>query len=391
MADNLGAVNHGGTLPDWIELHNPGGSPVNLAGWSLSDDGNARKFVLPSTSIPVGGYLTVWCDATTNTTPGLHTGFSLDKDGDHVFLYDANTNRIDALSFGLQPANYSVGRVNGNWTLTTPTTNAVNVAATLATAASLTINEWLANPAPGEPDWIELFNNSPTSPVSLQGIYLATSNNLHQLTSLAFLAPRGYLQLFADEGVGPDHLDFKLSASGETIQLSDASGSPIQAVTYAVQPEGISRGRFPDGGALIYNFTSSVSPETTNYLASYTGPVINEVLARNSTVSVGGQFVDYVELFNPTASTFNLAGMSLSVNSQQPGEFPFPVGHHPRGQRLPADPVQRRFADLHQRLAISTRANRSMARAVVSICSTPMARWSTWWSMATRFKTSRLA
>jgi hypothetical protein len=97
MAENVSAVNHGGTFPDWIELRNPGGSSVNITGWSLTDDGNARKFVFPATTIPAGGYLTVWCDATTNTTPGLHTGFSLDKDGDHVFLYDANTNRIDAL------------------------------------------------------------------------------------------------------------------------------------------------------------------------------------------------------------------------------------------------------------------------------------------------------
>lgn len=326
MADNLGAVNNGGTSPDWIELHNTSGSPVNLAGWSLTDDGNARKFVFPSTSIPAGGYLTVWCDATTNTTPGLHTGFSLDKDGDNVFLFDASTNRVDALSFGLQVGNYSVGRIGGNWTLTIPTTNATNVEASTAPATNLAINEWLANPTPGLPDWIELFNLSSTSPVPLQGIYLATSNNVHQLTSLAFLAPRGYVQLFADEGVGPDHLDFKLPASGGTITLSDAAGSAIQSVTYPAQIEGVSRGRYPDGGALFYNFTGSVSPETTNYLASYTGPVLNEVLARNSTVSVGGQFVDFVELFNPTAGTFNLAGMSLSVNSQQPGKFTFPVG-----------------------------------------------------------------
>lgn len=326
MADNLDAVNHDGTFPDWIELRNPGGSPVNLAGWSLSDDGNPRKFVFPDTTVPAGGYITVWCDATTNTTPGLHTGFSLARDGDNVFLYDNSTNRVDALSFGRQAANYTLGRLGGEWTLTVPTTNAANIAAALAPAASLALNEWLANPAPGQPDWIELFNTSPTLPVSLQGLYLATSNQLHQLTAPAFLAPGGFLQLFADEGVGSDHLDFKLPAAGTTLTLSDAAGSPLQSVTYSAQTEGVSRGRYPDGGATFYNFTGSVSPGTTNYLALYTGPILNEVLARNRAVSVGGQFVDYVELFNPTASPFNLAGLSLSVNSPQPGEFTFPAG-----------------------------------------------------------------
>jgi hypothetical protein len=326
MADNVSAVNNGGTFPDWIELRNPGGGSVNITGWSLSDDGNARKFVFPSTTISAGGYLTVWCDATTNTTPGLHTGFSLDKDGDNVFLYDATTNRIDALSFGLQVANKSVGRISSVWTLNNPTTNAVNVAATLAAASNLVLNEWLANPAAGLPDWIELFNNSASAPVALQGIYLGTSNNLHQLTALAFLAPKGYLQLFADEGVGPDHLDFKLPASGEKIVLSDATGGQIQSVTYAAQTEGVSQGRLPDGNSNMTNFVGSLSPETTNYINTYTGPVINEVLARNRSITVGTQIVDFVEIQNPNGSSFNLSGMSLSVNSQQAGEWIFPTG-----------------------------------------------------------------
>lgn len=326
MAENFNAVNNGGTFPDWIELCNPGGSPVNITGWSLTDDGNARKFVFPSTSIPPNSYLTVWCDATTNATPGLHTGFSLDNDGESVFLYDANTNRIDAISFGQQLTNYSIGRIGASWTLTTPTANAANVAASLGSAVNLALNEWLPNPVPGEDDWIELYNKSATQPVSLQGIYLGTSNRLHHVTSLSFIAPLGYAQFFADEGVGPDHLDFKLPASGEAIVLSDATGSLLQQITDATQAEGLSRGRLPDGGVAFANFPGTASPKAMNYVSTYTGPVLNEVLARNNSVSVGGAFVDYVELFNPNGSTFNLAGMSLSVNSAEPGEWTFPAG-----------------------------------------------------------------
>lgn len=324
MADNVTAVNHAGTFPDWIELHNPGGSPVSLTGWSLTDDGNARRFVFPEISIPALGYLTVWCDAVTNTTPGLHTGFSLNREGESVFLYDAATNRVDAISFGLQVTDHSVGRIAGNWTLTLPTPNAANVDAPQAPASRLVINEWLANPVPGEADWVELFNTSSIAPVSLQGIYLGTSNELHQLTSLAFLAPRGHIQLFADAGVGPDHLDFKLPASGERITLSDASGGLIQQVVYPAQTEGVSRGRLPDGSASIVNFPGSVSPGTTNYTVTYTGPRLNEILARNQSVNVGGQIVDFIELHNPGGSSFNLGGMSLSVNSAKPGEWIFP-------------------------------------------------------------------
>jgi len=326
MADNSSAVNNGGTFPDWVELRNPGGTPVNLMGWSLTDDGDSRKFIFPNTTLPAFGYLTIWCDATTNITSGLHTGFSLDKDGDKVFLYDANTNRIDALSFGLLPPDMSVGRINGGWTINSPTPNAPNVAGTLASASKIAINEWMANPVSGAPDWLELFNKSFTDAVSLQGIYLSTSNGLHQLNSLAFLAPRGYLQLFADEGVGPDHLDFKLPASGGIITVSDATGAAIEYVSYVAQAEGVSQGRIPDGGSSLFSFDGSVSPETTNYLSTYSGPVINEVLARNKSIDVDGVVADYVELYNPNASAFNLAGMSLSVNSLQAGEWTFPPG-----------------------------------------------------------------
>ena len=324
MADNASVVNHAGTFPDWIELHNFGGSPVHLTGWSLTDDGNARKFIFPDISIPALGYLTVWCDAITNSTPGLHTGFGLSREGESIFLYDASTNRVDALSFGLQVTDSSIGRIGGGWTLTLPTTNAANVDAPLAPTARLAINEWLANPIAGEPDWIELFNTSSVAPVSLQGIYLGTSNQLHQLNALAFLAPLGHFQLFADEGVGPNHLDFKLPASGDGLTLSDSSGGLIQKVIYPAQTEGVSRGRLPDGNASMVNFPGSASPGTTNYVATYGGPRLNEVLARNQSVTVGGQVVDFIELHNPSASSFNLGGMSLSVNSPDAGKWTFP-------------------------------------------------------------------
>ena len=52
MAENGGVVPNGGTFPDFVEIQNAGGSSVNLAGWSLTDDGNARKFVFPSVNVP---------------------------------------------------------------------------------------------------------------------------------------------------------------------------------------------------------------------------------------------------------------------------------------------------------------------------------------------------
>jgi len=326
LAENLSAVNHSGTYPDYVELRNAGGGAVNIGGWSLTDDGNERKYVFPGgTTVPGNGYLIVWCDSVTNTTPGLHAGFSLDNDGETISLYDVNTNRIDAMSFGLQIVDRSVGKISGQWTLNTPTPNAANAAATLAPVSNLTINEWMADPVPGQDDWIELYNKSGTQPVSLKGIYLATSNDLHQLNALSFVAPLGYVQLRADNGVGPEHLDFNLSGAGDRIVLYDNTGGQVEQMSFGVQTEGVSRGRLPDGTANLVNFPGTASPAAMNYVSSYSGPVLNEVLARNRSVLVSGKIVDYIELRNPNGSSFDLGGMSLSVDKPKAGQWVFPA------------------------------------------------------------------
>lgn len=318
MAENLGAVVNDGTLPDWIELHNPTGNTIDLTGWSVTDDGNPRKFVFSGVSIAAGGYLVVWADAITNTTPGIHLGFALGRNGDRVLLYDANTNLVDAISFGPQVPNKSIGRVAGEWMLTMPTTNAVNAAAPVATAASLSINEWLANSAPGFDDWLELFNSA-SNAVLLQNVYLGTSNALFQIRSLSFVPPGGFVQLIADERAGADHLDFRLNAAQGTIILYNATGAEVQRVNYGAQLQGVSQGRLPNGSAAIVSFPNSASPAASNYLLSYSGPVCNELLARNASavVSPFGTYADYVELYNPSANAFDLGGMGLSDDAEE--------------------------------------------------------------------------
>jgi hypothetical protein len=328
LAENAGAVNHAGTFPDYVELANTSGGSVDVSGWSLTDDGNARKFVFPpGTVIGANGFFTVWCDAATNATPGLHTDFALGLSGDSLYLYDAGTNLVDALSFGRQLPGYSVGRIGGAWVLNTPTTNAANVAAPVSPGSSLSINEFLANAPSGLPDWIELYNNS-ALPVALRGTFLSNTQTVHQITSLSFIPAFGYMQLFADEGVGPDHLDFKLSALGGTIILYDAGGTEVNRLSYTAQAEGVTRGRLPDGTATIVNFIGTASPGAANYASTYTGPVLNEVLARNASAltNSAGNAADYVELFNAGGSPFSLAGFSLGVDSATPGQWTFPPG-----------------------------------------------------------------
>jgi hypothetical protein len=327
LARNAGALTNSGTFPAWIELANSGPSAASLAGWSLSNDSNPRKYLFSSgASVPAGGFLVVFCDTQT-TAPGLHTGFPLNPSGDTVFLFDSHTNRVDAVSFGMQVPNLSIGRVGGYWQLNVPTANAANRLAATGAATNLVINEWLANSAPGQSDWLELYNPS-SQPVPLTGLYLGTSNELFQITALSFLPPWGYLQLIADKLPGANHLDFKLPAAGGEIVLYDAFGQLINGITYGPQLDGISQGRLPDGSPNIVSFPGSASPGTTNFVVSSSGPRLNELMARNDSAVVNpwGRYSDWIELYNPTTGAVDLSGMSLSVNQSQPGQWVFPAG-----------------------------------------------------------------
>ncbi|MBI3416366.1 MAG: lamin tail domain-containing protein [Verrucomicrobia bacterium] len=330
MAANVSSVKNGTKYSDWIELFNAGSNTVSLTDWSLSDDGDARKFVFPSgLNIPARGYLVVWCDAATDT-PGLHSGFALNQSGESLFLFDDRTNRIDAVSFGLQLADLSIGRTDAadTWQLTRPTPGSENEAAPLAPSSGLVINEFMANPAPGDEDWIELFNADKNFPVALRGLHLSTSNALFQITSLSFVAPGGFAQLFADEKPGPAHLDFKLPASGGVIVLADEAGAEINRVSYGPQGENVSYGHLPDGDGAFVIFSNSASPGASNYQRTYAGAYLNEVLARNESLPdpATGRVIDWIEFYNPNDTVFDFSGMSLSVDKPSPGEWLFPAG-----------------------------------------------------------------
>ena len=78
-------------------------------------------------------------------------------------------------------------------------------------------------------DWIELYNKS-ASTVNLSGYYITDNvSNIKkwQLPEGTLLPANKYLILWCDEDQeqGSFHTNFKLSASGETILLSDAAGA----------------------------------------------------------------------------------------------------------------------------------------------------------------------
>lgn len=90
MADNKSTLaDADGDHPDWIELHNPTGSAVNLDGWYLTDAaGNLTKWRLPAVMLEAGGFRIVFASGKNRADPAseLHTNFSLSAGGEYLAL-----------------------------------------------------------------------------------------------------------------------------------------------------------------------------------------------------------------------------------------------------------------------------------------------------------------
>ena len=109
---------------DWVELANHTGADVDLGGYFLTDnpDNPSKWRFPPNTVIQTGDYLLVWAD---DEDAGLHAGFGLDKGGEEIRLFDADTVCIDSIRFGAQADDISYGRVPGDpaaWAFFSPPT-----------------------------------------------------------------------------------------------------------------------------------------------------------------------------------------------------------------------------------------------------------------------------
>jgi len=78
-----------GRYSDWIEIHNPTATPVDLTGWYLTDDAeDLTKWAFPDTEIGADQYLVVFASGDDRDDPldELHTNFRIDGDGEYLAL-----------------------------------------------------------------------------------------------------------------------------------------------------------------------------------------------------------------------------------------------------------------------------------------------------------------
>ncbi len=176
----------------------------------------------------------------------------------------------------------------------------------LASNPDLVINELMASndmtamDEAGEyEDWIELYNKG-TVELDISGYYL--SDKADNLTKWVFpdnttIPADGYLIVWADENgsEGPLHANFKLSASGEALYLSNPDLELVDEVIFGQQETDMGYARIPNG-------TGSFVIQEPTFAANNEGP---SAIDPNGTDVLTWQFIP-----NPASSWLYLSGVT---------------------------------------------------------------------------------
>ena len=226
---------------------------------------------------------------------------------------------------------------NGVLTVTVATGTGYTVSAT-AGSASATIRDDDANPAASavvinelmasnsntnvDPqgdadDWIELMNTS-SAAIDLSGMYLSDDRanaKKWQFPAGSTIAAGGYLLVWADNDTDDTpglHANFKLSAKGESVVLSDtdANGNTlIDAVDFPALATDSSYGRVPEGTG-PFQIISSASPGA----ALPTLPTVN--ITSDGPATEGGS-ASFTVVADPASTSELIVDVSITQGSGQ--------------------------------------------------------------------------
>jgi hypothetical protein len=349
LANNTAITNGTNTIiTDLVELHNTTAGAVDISGWSMSDSNLfPQRYVFPPGSmIPGLGYHVIMFDSVFTNDPPSSTKvpFGIKASGGFLYMYDPFFNLVDAIEYGLQLENFSIGRNSGGtWVLTTPTFGSNNIVVPMGGVGTLKINEWLADKGGGGPDdYFEIYNGT-NKPVALGGLFLTdTSVNpiKYDIAPLSFIGTGAlaYVRFVCDGNGTPsggtnrypaDHVNFKLSPNG-TSSLIIYKNDGFTQIDYipivAGQESNVSEGRLPDGAPPPFvrfrklNDFETKSPGEQNFLL-FTNFYVNEILTHTDP-----PLEDAVEFQNRTTTNLDISGWWLSNSRTRQKRYQIPPG-----------------------------------------------------------------
>ena len=341
LSSNTHVTNAFGGYTAMVELYNASTLPVDLESYVIGNYYHSEPYRFPAgTMIAPGSYLVLACDPSFANQAGLASPLNIPAHGGYLYLVDATGTPIDEVQYGLQVQDRSLVRTGPiTWGLGMPSLGATNSLLPLGDPQALRINEWLANPLPGESAYLELYNSA-SQPVALGGLYLSKyyyPPTQHMVAPLSFIGTgaQAYVNFIANGKPNPyltnpaNELSLGLSVDDDEasgIILRTSSLQEIHRVSYFQPIENVSEGLLPDGNTnRIVSFVrtndyQTRSPSEANFLL-LTNLFVNELLANPIGAQEGA-----VEFSNLTGTNISIGGWWLSNKRNQPNKYRIPPG-----------------------------------------------------------------
>jgi hypothetical protein len=303
-SNKTGLTDRDGDYSDWIELFNPDTTPVDLAGWYLSDNASNRtKWRFPAVSIPAQGFLIVFASSKDRRDPAdeLHTNFALSADGEYLGLTQPDGTTVAsafAPAFPAQTTDVAYG-IPGN------------------TGTSLSAATFLQSPTP----------RAPNAPAAVRESARITPGTQTFATSLLVtLAGAGTNQVIRYDLVAPGETG--LAAAGPTAASPRYDG-PI-SITSSVQ---IRAAVFSADGASAGPVATALFTRLAETAASFSSGLPVVVLdphGRGPIEKSEGELSAWLQLFQPREDQpARLVGtpdfstpIGLAVRGSTSSEFP---------------------------------------------------------------------
>lgn len=346
MTSNKGAyADPNGKIYDYVEIYNGNEKDINLKDYGLSDEESKVKWVFPETIIGPKEYIVVFLSG--NRSEGLYANFKLKSSGGEVMtLFKPNGKVVDAVETVALDGNTVMARdLNGKWVVQTEATpghanTKEGRSEFLASLISddekvIEINEILANNKGnfknknGEySGYIEVKNISKNS-VNLANYGLSNS----EVASFKWQFPSkvlepGEVAVVFTSGKSCKTCDelstgFKLDSKNGFAVLTNNKGKIVDKVEYKNLPNGIGYikqdGKFLQNNAISPGFDNTVDGIKSfqkKYLSTPKDLIISEVMNNNYSYLAqnGGNYYDWIELYNNSGKTINLSNYCLTTN-----------------------------------------------------------------------------
>jgi len=324
---------------EWVELFNNSDSLVNLKNWKIQDNTTSQVIITPNDYfINPGDFVVITgSGAIFNFHAGLdsskviiNSSFpSLSNSGDAVIIYKINgalSDRVDFLPvWGGDGVSLERIDINGasndstNWASSvdceksTPASQNSVTTATHYTAGDLIVNEIMAGPSTGNPEWIELYNPTGQTINISNWLMFETGGNTNIAdTCIALVRPGGYAVIAADTTIyglypylrTPDSTQsvyfagsLGLNNEADMIKITDIFRTKIDSVFYS---DDWYNPNLPGSGRSLEKINPALNPNDGRNWSSCTYPNGGSPGLRNSIFTTLQQATSEITVFpNP--------------------------------------------------------------------------------------------